>query len=169
MLVQTMKNLTPDGIKLREQGYLPFKKLIPDETFVLVGYCKSEVHLDWINNKLLYNFRMNNERGALKFNQETLNAKYLLVHMNGDISSSRLYKINKPEYRVTNKDTLRRLNYPNPKQESYLVVKLEEHLDKEFRNLSWDFRELNNYKSGRASAIPFTVSLPQLMKVKLNE
>lgn len=149
------------------EPYNENRSLIPDETFVLVGYCKSEDHLDWINNKLLYNFRMNNNRGALKLTQETLNAKYLLLHMNGDKSSSRLFKIQKPEYRVTNKNTLRRLNYPNPRQESYLVVKLEQCSAKEFENLSWNFMELKNYKPGRASAIPFTASLPDLMRVKL--
>ena len=140
---------------------------MPDETFVLVGYCKSENHLDWINNRLLYNFRMNNNRGALKLTQETLNAKYLLLHMNRDSSSSRIYKIQKPEYRVTSKNTLTRLDYPKPRQENYLVVQLEPCLDKEFENLSWNFKELNNYKSGRASAIPFTASLAELMQHKI--
>jgi len=150
------------------EPYNENRSLIPDETYVLVGYCKSEDHLNWINNKLLYNFRMNNNRGALKFTQETLNARYLLIHMNGDKSSSRLFKIPTPEYQVTNKKTLERLNYPNPRQESYLVVKLEQCSAKEFENLSWSFKELNNYKSGKASAVPFTASLPELMKVKLN-
>ena len=160
--------ITKDGLskELNEPvpEYFNGKKLIPNETFVLIGYCKSSEHLNWINDKLLYNFRMNNNRGALKLTQETLNAKYLLLHMNGDSSSSRIYKIQKPEYRVTSKNTLKRLDYPKPRQESYLVVKLEPCLDKEFENLSWNFKKLNNYKSGRASAIPFTASLPELMK-----
>ena len=162
--------ITKDGISdsLHEPipEFVNGKKLIPDETFVLVGYCKSEAHLDWINNKLLYNFRMNNNRGALKLTQETLNAKYLLLHMKGDKSSSKLFKIQKPEYRVTSKKTLIRLDYPNPGQESYLVVKLEACLDKEFENVSWNFKKLHNYKIGRASAIPFTASLPEFMKAK---
>jgi predicted component of viral defense system (DUF524 family) len=118
------------------EPYNENRDLIPDETFVLIGYCKSEAHLDWINNKLLYNFRMNNDRGALKLNQETLSAKYLLLHMNGDSSSSRIFKIQKPEYRVTSKKTLSRLHYPKPRQESYLVVKLEQCSDREFENIS---------------------------------
>ncbi|MDB9963721.1 DUF2357 domain-containing protein [Vicingaceae bacterium] len=146
------------------EPYNENRDLIPDETFVLVGYCKSEAHFDWINNNLLYNFRMNNDRGALKLNQETLSAKYLLLHMNGDNSSSRIFKIQKPEYRVTSKNTLLRLHYPKPRQESYLVVKLESCSDREFENISWNFKELNNYKVGRASAIPFTAGLPELMK-----
>jgi hypothetical protein len=148
--------------------YINGEKLIPNETFVLVGYCKSEAHLKWIKNKLLYNFRMNNDRGALKLNQETLSAKYLLLHMNGDENSSKLYKIKHPEYRVTNRETLERLGYINPSQQSYLVVQLEICSDKEFKQVSWNFKELSNYKQGRASAIPFTASLPELMKVKVN-
>ncbi|WP_338410497.1 nuclease domain-containing protein [uncultured Flavobacterium sp.] len=164
--------ITKDGLSKELNKSIPEyfngEKLIPNETFVLIGYCKSSDHLNWINDKLLYNFRMNNNRGALKLTQETLNAKYLLLHMNGDSSSSSIYKIQKPEYRVTSKGTLTRLGYPKPRQESYLVVKLEPCLDKEFENLSWNFKELNNYKPGRASAIPFTASLSELMEVKLN-
>ncbi|SDX27810.1 hypothetical protein SAMN05216556_1232 [Aequorivita viscosa] len=140
--------------------------LLPDETFVLIGYCKSKEHLDWINSRLLYNFRMNNNRGALKLTQETLNAKYLLLHMKGEESSSRLYRIPKPEYRVTNKKTLERLNYPEPRQQAYLVLKLERCTDIEFKNITWSFKELEKYKSGRAAAIPYTASLSELMKVK---
>lgn len=162
--------ITKDGLskELNEPvpEYFNGEKLIPYETFVLIGYCKSSDHLNWINDKLLYNFRMNNNRGALKLTQATLNAKYLLLHMNGESSSSRIYKIQKPEYRVTNKSTLTRLSYPKPRKESYLVVKLEPCSDKEFENLSWNFKELKNYKYGRASAIPFTSSLPELMEVK---
>tara|TARA_B110000211_G_C14088729_1_gene557915 strand:+ start:3564 stop:5948 length:2385 start_codon:yes stop_codon:yes gene_type:complete len=159
-------NTTPNELRESIPEYINDEKLIPDETFVLVGYCKSEAHLNWINHKLLYNFRMNSNRGALKLTQETLNAKYLLLHMNGDKSSSRLFKIQKPEYRVTHKNTLQRLNYPNPRQESYLIVKLEQCDAKEFENVSWNFKELKKYKFGGDSGIPFTVSLPELMNAK---
>jgi predicted component of viral defense system (DUF524 family) len=147
-------------------------KLIPSETFVLVGYCKSDDHLTWIKDNLLYNFRMNSNRGALKLNQETLSAKYLLLHMNRDENSSRLYKIKHPEYEVTNRKALKRLGYPlshhSLSQQSYLVIQLEICSDKEFKQVSWNFKDLSNYKQGRASAIPFTASLPDLMKVKVN-
>lgn len=150
------------------EPYNENRSLIPDDTFVLVGYCKSAAHLNWINNKLLYNFRMNNDRGALKLNQETMQAKYLLLHMSGDPSSSRLYKIKKPEYRVTKKEVLTRLNYPQPRRDSYLVVKLEMCSEKEFDKISWNFSGLKNYKEGRASAIPFSCSLTELMRNKVS-
>lgn len=161
------KNAPPPNNEIKDaipEAYNNNRSLIPEDTYVLVGYCKSDDHLEWINKKLLYNFRMNNSQGALKINQETLNAKYLLLHMERDQSSSRFYKIKKPEYRVTDKETLIRLNYPDPKQKSYLVVKLEPCLDIEFENVSWNFKQLKNHRLGRASAIPFTASLPELMK-----
>ncbi|MDO6596402.1 DUF2357 domain-containing protein [Oceanihabitans sp. 2_MG-2023] len=147
--------------------YIHGKKLIPDDTYVLVGYCKSEEHLKWIEDKSLYNFRMYSNRGALKLNKETLNAKYLLLHMKGDTFSSRLYTIKKTEFRVTNKATLNRLNYPGPKQNSYLVIGIEKCIDKEFTNISWNFKKLKNYKSGRASAIPFTANLTDFIQQKI--
>ena len=36
----------------------------------------------------------------------------------------------------------------------------------EFENVSWDFKKLNNYETGRASAFPFTTNLTELMKNK---
>ena len=35
--------------------------LIPDKTFVLIGYYKSDAQLEWISNNLYYNFRLNND------------------------------------------------------------------------------------------------------------
>jgi len=146
--------------------YINGEKLIPDETYVLVGYCKSQSHLEWINKNLLYNFRMNSNRGALKLNNESLNAKYLLIHMEGEQSSSRLYEINKPEYRVTNKETLQRLNYPTPRQKHYLVIKLNKCNSLEFKECLWDFKSLKRYKTGRASSIPFAVNLREFLEVR---
>jgi hypothetical protein len=37
-------------------------------------------------------------------------------------------------------------------------------IDQEFENVRWDFRNLENYSTGRASAFPFTTSLAELMK-----
>ena len=47
----------------------------------------------------------------------------------------------------------------------YLVYKIEEVTDKEFLNKSWDITELDKYKKGRGSAIPFAVTLAELMRV----
>ncbi len=163
---QITKEIQKEGLNEPIPEYVNGEKLIPDDTYVLVGYYKDQSHLDWIEKRNLYNFRMNNNRGALKLNYETFNAKYLLLHTSGDKYSKKLYKIVRPEYRVTNKETLVRLGYNKPSQPSYLVVKLQACNDAEFKDVLWDFRNLKNYKSGRASAIPFTVSLRDFLNSK---
>jgi predicted component of viral defense system (DUF524 family) len=143
------------------------RDLIPDETFVLVGYYKSEEHINWIKKNRLYNFRMDNAKGALILTKESITSKFLLLHTSGDASSGELWRIVGKGFRVTSKETLKRLNYPSPRQSNYLIVKIEKVIDVEFRNVSWDFRKLSNYSTGRASAFPFTASLTELMKNKV--
>ena len=143
------------------------RALIPDETFVLVGYYKSEAHLDWIKKRKLYNFRMDNAKGALTLTKETISSKYLLLHTSGDESSSEFWKIIDTGFRVMKKETLKRLNYPTPSEKNYLVVKIEKVEEPEFFNIKWAFKNLINYSSGRASAFPFTASLAELIKNKI--
>ena len=56
------------------------KKIIPSETFVLIGFFKSEKHFEWIKRKGLYNFRMGTRQGSLILDKETVSSKYLLLH-----------------------------------------------------------------------------------------
>jgi predicted component of viral defense system (DUF524 family) len=140
------------------------RDLIPDETYVLIGFYKSSEHLEWIKKMKLYNFRMDSSRGALTLTSETIQSRYLLLHTTGDNKSGELWKIVSKGFRVVSKSTLRRLNYPQPRQENYLVIRIEKVTDKELQNISWNFKSLLNYKSGRASALPFTASLAELMK-----
>ena len=143
------------------------RDLIPDDTYVLVGYYKSEEHLTWIKKRKLYNFRMDNVRGALTLTKESISSKYLLLHTTGNESSGELWRIVGKGFRVTSKETLKRLGYPSPSQRNYLMIQIELVKDTEFENVSWDFKKLSNYSYGRASAFPFTSSLTELMKYKI--
>jgi len=149
------------------ESYNLNRDLIPDDTFVLVGYYKSESHINWIKKNKLYNFRMDNVKGALTLTKESVSSKFLLLHTSGDISTGELWRIVGKGFRVISKETLKRLNYPAPSQRNYLVVKIEKVVDPEFENLNWDFRKLSNYSTGRASAVPFTTSLTELMKYQI--
>jgi hypothetical protein len=60
--------------------YVSNKKLIPSETFVLVGYYKYDDHLSWIDEKKLYNVRYG-EKYALSTNE--ISAQYLLLYSEG--------------------------------------------------------------------------------------
>ena len=140
------------------------RSLIPDDTFVLVGFYKSDSHYDWINKNGLYNFRFNSERGSLKIDNESINAKYLLLHTHNDQTSGELYRIISDGFEFYTKEKLLETQYPNPGQPQYLIVKIERVTDVEFNNVSFDFKKLKNYKSNFKSAFPFTASLTELMK-----
>jgi len=142
--------------------------LIPDETFVLVGFYKSDAHFEWINKNGLYNFRFNSTRGSLKIDTESINAKYLLLHTNNDRSSGELYKIISDGFEFYTYEKLLESQYPDPRQSQYLVIQIEKVIDVEFNNVSFDFKKLKNYKTNRESAFPFTASLTELMRNKIN-
>jgi len=143
------------------------RALIPDDTFILVGFYNSIEQYEWIVRNKLYNFRMGSGAGSLIFDKETVSSKYLLLHTKGNTGSGDLWKIVSKGPRVFSKDDLIKKGYPSPSQENYLIIQLEEVTDSEFANVKWDFKKLMNYSSGRASGIPFTASLTELMRNKI--
>jgi hypothetical protein len=61
------------------------RSLIPDETFVLIGFYKDEEHLNWICKNKIYNTRIADARGSVKLGIGESSAKYLLLHTHGEI------------------------------------------------------------------------------------
>lgn len=141
----------------------------PDETSIIVGYCKSPEHYDWVLKNGKYNFRMNSDSGSLKITSEVIKASYLLLHMKGEDISSRLFKIEPNQFEVFTKDHLVSLGYPNsPTQEVYLMTKIDKNIEEEFRNIRFDLSKLSNYKSSSNKYLPFTVNLNDLLKTIQN-
>lgn len=144
------------------------RSLIPDDTFVLVGFYKSEEHLEWIIKKGLYNARAESNKGSLRLGPGESGAKYLLLHSSGETKTGRLVKITEAGPRVFSKQTLISKGYPTkPSQNFYLVYKIQEITDKEFLNQKWDIKMLEKFKQGHGSALPFSVTLSELMKTKM--
>ncbi|EJG01276.1 DUF2357 domain-containing protein [Flavobacterium sp. F52] len=156
--------------------YLNGSKLIPDETFVLVGYSKTSKRFDWYNENKKYFFRMNDTIGSLELTNEVVNAKYLLLRRNGQETAFDLYEIKSNGLQVYSKDRIIELNFPqsNNLKEHYLKVDIEKVTDLEFENVRWNFKELDEYKKILETnkniytqvGMPFTVSLTKLMKTK---
>ncbi len=164
------KNPPEKGDVLNEPLPEPYgvnRNLIPDETFVLIGYCKSDYHYEWIEKNKLYNFRMGTGLGSLPLDKETVSAKYILLHKENDKKSSSLWRIESKGPRVFSKADLVKKGYPSPRKESYLVIKLARVDDVEFNGAEWNFRKLKNYRTGNLSAVPFTASLTELMRCKI--
>ena len=146
------------------EPYNANRDLIPDDTFVLVGYYNSQEQYDWIKKNKLYNFRMGSEKGSLILDKETVSSKYLLLHTSGNTNSGNFWKIVSKGPKVYSKNDLIQKAYPSPSQDHYLVIQIEPVTDIEFEGVNWDFRKLSNYSTGRASALPFTTNLSELMQ-----
>ena len=140
------------------------RNLLPDETFVLVGFYKDEQHLKWILNSGLYNARADSKRGSLRLGPGETGAKYLLLHSNAETTTGKLLKIIETGPRVFSKQTLIDKKYPTvPSREYYLVYKVEKVHDVEFANRGWDITKLNDYQTSRGSGLPFATTLTELM------
>ncbi|MCC6702339.1 MAG: DUF2357 domain-containing protein, partial [Fluviicola sp.] len=135
----------------------------PDQTSIIVGYCKSKEHFDWILENGIYNFRMNSNRGSLKITSDVIKASYLLLHMKDEVLTSKLFKIKQNKFEVFSKEKLESLNYPSePSQEMYLIATIDENIEKEYKNITFNLEQLPSYKHGRNSAIPFTTNFSEL-------
>jgi hypothetical protein len=155
--------------------YINNVKLIPDETFVIVGYCSTKEKLLWYEENGMYNFRMNDENGTLILDNETVNAKYLLLRESGNEFAQKIYKITSKGPKVYSRERLINLKYPstNSSHEHYLVINIEKQPTLELGSKKWEFKKLKKYleviesnKNYRiASGIPFPVSIKELMKV----
>jgi len=156
--------------------YLNGKKLIPDDTFVLVGYSTTPQRFKWYEENGKYIFRMDEEKGSLELNNEVVNAKYLLLRRNGEEFASDLYEIKSKGPKVFSNVHLDSLNYPassNPK-EYYLSIEIEKVKAAEFKDVSFNFKELDRYIEIQKTekniyskvGLPFTVTLTELMNNK---
>lgn len=164
------KNPPKSDEEVREalpETYNENRGLLPDETSVLVGFYKSEKHYKWIEKNKRYNMRTGDDKGSLILDELTISAKYLLLHTHGNATSGDLWKIVSKGPKIISKSDLMKSGYPDPKQDYYLVVDIEPVNDPEFENVEWDFKKLSGYSGGRASAIPFTASLSELMRNKV--
>lgn len=145
------------------------RTLVPDDTYVLVGYYKKE-NLDWILKNQLYNARAESKRGSLRLGPGESGAKYLLLHTEGELITSKLFKITETGPRIFSKKNLIDRKYPSePSQDFYLVYRIEEVQEKVFLNRKWDISKLEKYKSGRDSALPFSITLTKLMGVVVKD
>ena len=157
--------------------YLSGKKLIPDETYVLVGFSKTRQRSKWYDDYNLYNFRMDDEVGSLEFHPEVVSSKFLLLRESGKSEASKLYKL-QSGLRVFSGEVLRSVKYKHPdaSKDSYLVYKIDANDLSlvSFDGMKFDFKKLEKYQKviknkniRKAAGIPFAVTLTELMKTRI--
>jgi predicted component of viral defense system (DUF524 family) len=143
--------------------YISNKKLIPSETFVLVGYYKDDIHLSWIKEEGYYNVRYG-EKYSLSTNE--ISAQYLLLYSKDQTESTLFFKLKSNGAKVFTKSELKKdLKYKTtPSQEMYLVYQLEEECEKEFNNLNIDLTKLDGLSENKR---PIAISIEKLMNSKI--
>lgn len=146
------------------EAYGANRSLLPDETFVLVGFYKNEAQLKWILRRNLYNARTGSSRGSLRFKPEETQAKYLLLHTTGETKTNKIFRLDNNGPRIFSKEDLIKMSYPDPSQNFYLVYDITDTAEKELKNIEWDITRLRRFSKGRGSALPFAVSLSELFK-----
>ncbi len=149
------------------------EKLIPDETFVLVGYCKNNLNIDWYKKEGKYNFRMDDDKGSLSLENNVVNAKYLLLRESGKDTANRVFKIKSKGPKVYKGTSL--VGYKTSDlKDYYLVIEIEKEESNDFSGASFNFKDLEQFKEIKsknnhvtAAGIPFAVTLTELMKEKV--
>lgn len=140
------------------------RNLLPDETFVLIGFYKNEKHLKWILKNSMYNARTGSSRGSLRLNIMETQAKYLILHTSGKLTSNKIFKLGSKGPRIFSKSNMIAKGYPEPTQDFYLIYDIKEDASIEFNFSAWDVRKLDGFKTGRGSVLPFAVTLSELFK-----
>lgn len=139
-------------------------RTLPDETFVLVGYTRSE-NSDWINDKKLYPARIGAKtHGSIILDSKVVSAKYLL---SWNKEGQKFYRINTNEgIKIVTKEELTALEYNNPHHHNYMLYHLTE-AESEFEGLAFDIEALNAeaYKGHEV----FATDLVSLMKNKIDK
>ena len=158
---------TPPGIEniVREplpEPYNANRDLIPDETYVLAGLCKSEEHYHWITDNLLYSIGLGSRDNATPITKELINARFLLLFSLEKDTSLSLWKIKQNKAEPYSRQDLLDLNYPAPTYDNYLVFHLTEITEPELNDISVNINKLKFYKEDN----PIIITLAELMKYK---
>lgn len=135
----------------------------PQDVYVLVAFYRTENQLDWIQKKLLYNLRLEGRGSDNVLDPTIFGAKLLLIHGAGKSNTNLLFEIVNNEPRIFSKERLLQHTYPTePSQNQYLVFDIKPLQDMP-RHYQWNVRKLPGYQGGRQSAVPFSVTLVELM------
>lgn len=140
------------------------ENIIPDETYVLLGFYKSPQHLEWILENSIYNTRVKYDSDFF-LTPEIIGAKYLLLHNGGKGPSELFYRIKNEGPQLISKKEMLFKTYPNASQDTYLCFSFEKVKVDGFTRKNWDFSELKSYRNLKYRTMPVAVSLSELMSI----
>ena len=143
-----------------------------DETYVLIGYCKSQKQYEWISSKARkYNIRFGNNNFI---DGKMATAKYLVLYekVGNDIQfkNNIIFELNPSETKLITDQDLLNLNYPTkPSSNQYLLYTIQNEISLEdFKyNFHDGVKELKNkLLLNSKKELPFAISLIDLLKIR---
>ncbi len=143
-----------------------------DETYVLIGYCKSQKQYDWISSTARkYNIRFGNNNFI---DGKMATAKYLVLYekVGNDIQfkNNIIFELNHSETKLISDQDLIKLNYPTkPSSNQYLLYTIQNEISLEdFKyNFHDGVKELKNkLLLNSKKELPFAISLIDLLKIR---
>lgn len=124
------------------------RDFVPDETTVIIGYCKNSQHRDWICQNYKYNCRAGERKGSLKITTQLASARYLLLH--DDNGFGPFFKIAKGGPSILSRRDLIANGYPatysRKDDDIYLVYSLE-NAEEDFSAYEWDGLDIPHNRS----------------------
>ncbi len=90
-------------------------KINSDDKYMLIGYYRTEAHLNWILQNKLYNVRLGERHGALKGIDLQIIPSRLVLYTNGkneEPAGIHVFTLNQSEVLVANKQKMESLGYP---------------------------------------------------------
>jgi predicted component of viral defense system (DUF524 family) len=105
---------------------VPFLSRPPADTLVLLGYVKSNQHLEWIHKTKRYNLRADRRRGSVGLRSAELAVEFVLLY-GQQMSEAELWRVSDEPEIMTNAK-MSELGYPEPRSELYYCLPMEEVL-----------------------------------------
>lgn len=90
-------------------------KINSDDKYMLIGYYRTEAHLNWILQNKLYNVRLGERHGALKGVDLQITPSRLVLYTNGkneEPTGIHVFTVNQSEVLVADKQKMESLGYP---------------------------------------------------------
>ena len=145
------------------EPYNTNRDLIPDETYVLIGYCKSLEHHQWIINNMIYSIGLGSMDNTTSITREMISARYLLLFSMEKNTPLSLWKIKPNNAQSYSRQDLLKLNYPATiLYGNYLVFHLQEVFEPELKDINVDITKFKFYNEDN----PLIITLAELMKYK---
>ncbi len=143
------------------------RDMIPDDTYVLVGLCKSDWHRNWIDSRKEYNIRTGDRSGAIPITKKEIGARFLLLYEKDKPTSGMMKSIFGHGPRFHSAKNMKLLGYDS--EENYLLFPIKDEIPTEFEGVSWDLSKLPRWVENRPEGSPFVITLTELMRLKVNE